>query len=271
MKKIFLLLLLAGCSARTVEVGIIRITGSDTMLQLNEMLAEKYMTYNKGVSVYVRGGGSLVGFKALINNEADICASSKKIDAAEIKNIADRFGSLGMSHLIAKDAFSILVNRENEVTDLSLGQLKNIFIGKITNWAEVGGKDEEILPVIRTKNSGSYEFFKKNVLDGEEYTGNCLRVPTTNAVLQAIQDNPNSVGYGGIGYVGDVKTLKIDGIAPNESNVIRNKYELTRYLHYYTTDVPTGPVKDFIDWVTGPDGQKTVKQAGYYPLWEIPY
>ncbi len=271
MKKILLLILLAGCSAKTLEVGIIRITGSDTMLQLNEMLAESYMKYNRGVSVYVRGGGSLVGFRALVNNETDICASSKKIDAAEIKNIADRFGSLGMSHLIAKDAFSIFVNKENSVDDLSIEQLKKIFTGKITNWSEIGGNDQDILPVIRTKNSGSYEFFKKNVLDGEEYAQNCMRVPTTNAVLQAIQDNPNSIGYGGIGYVGDVITMKIGGIAPNESNVIRNNYELTRYLHFYTTDVPTGFVKDFIDWATGPEGQKIVKEAGYFPLWEIPY
>lgn len=271
MKKILLLLLLAGCSAQTVEVGIIRITGSDTMLQLNEMLAETYMTTNQGVSIYVRGGGSVVGFKALVGNETDICASSKKIDASEIKEIADRFGSLGMSHLVAKDAFSILINPDNPVDDLSIQQLKDIFSGRITNWSEVGGLDAEITPMIRTKNSGSYVFFKNIVLEGEEYGDNCMAVQTTNSVLEAIQGNENSIGYAGMGYVEGVKTVKIGGIAPSESNVIKNKYELTRYLHYYTADTPTGLVKDFIDWVTGPEGQKTVNQAGYYSLWEIPY
>jgi phosphate transport system substrate-binding protein len=271
MKKLILLIFLAGCSAKTVEVGIIRITGSDTMLQLNELLAERYMRINKGVSIYVRGGGSREGFKALVNNQTDICASSNKIDAAEIKDIADRFGSLGVSHLIAKDAFSIFVNYENTVDDLSLDQLKKIFTGRYTNWTEVGGRDEPILPVIRSKNSGSHEFFKINVLDGEAYAKNCLIVPTTNSVLEAIQNNPNSIGYGGIGYVEDVKALKIGGIAPNESNVIKDRYELTRYLHYYTTDLPSGLIKDYIDWVTGPEGQKTVKESGYFPLWDIPY
>jgi phosphate transport system substrate-binding protein len=241
------------------------------MLRLNEMLAEKYMTINKGVSVYVRGGGSLVGFKALVNKEADICASSKKINAAEIKDIADRFGSLGVSHLIAKDGFSILINPDNPVEDLSIEQLKGIFTGRITNWSELGGYDAEILPIIRTKNSGSYEFFRNNVLEGEEYAKNCLAVKTTNSVVEAIQDNESSIGYAGIGYAEDVKTVKIDDIAPTEINVVKNRYKLTRYLHFYTANVPTGLVKDFIDWVTGPEGQKTVNQAGYYPLWEIPY
>lgn len=271
LTKILVLIFVLGCSAQTFEVGIIRITGSDTMLRLNEMLAEKYMMINPGVSIYVRGGGSEVGFKALIEGKADICASSKKIGAAHIKEIADKFGSLGMTHLVARDAFSIFIHPDNPVDNLSIQELRGIFTGKIKNWYEVGGENLDILPVIRSKNSGSHVYFKNNVLEGESYAENCLSVPTTNSVLETVRNYPNSIGYGGIGYLEDIKTVKIDGIAANELNVVRNRYSLTRYLHFYTVDQPDGLLKDFIDWVTGPEGQKIVKQAGFYPLWEIPY
>ena len=98
----------------------------------------------------------------LINNETDICMASRNLKPDEAKMLADYYGSLGLVYLIAKDALSIYVNPENPVKNLNIGQLKDIFTGKISNWAKLGGKDTLVIPVIRNNNSGTF-FILKNM------------------------------------------------------------------------------------------------------------
>ncbi|MAT57689.1 MAG: phosphate-binding protein [Ignavibacteriae bacterium] len=273
MKKILLLslIIIAGCSSSSVPIGMVKIKGSDTMLILTEMLAEEYMSRNPGVSIYVEGGGTSAGVKSLISGEVDICTASRSLNPDEAKSLADYYGSLGMYFLIAKDALSIYINPDNEVKNISSEDLKKIFTCQITNWKELGGNDAQIIPIIRTPNSGTYFYFKEHILSNEDYCPTALVANTTEDVIKIIDKNKNAIGFGGIGYQDDVFHAYIDDIRPSENNARNDTYPITRYLHFFTSKTPSGVVKNFIDWVLSPEGQKVVQKAGFIPLWELSF
>ena len=263
-----MIIILSGCSTNVSNKNIVAISGSDTMFELTSTLAEEYMKENPGFSVKVEGGGTAAGIRQLIKGEIDICTASRNLTPEEAKALADYYGSLGLVFLIAKDALSIYLQPENPIQNLTFKQLKNIYIGDIDNWKSVGGLDTLILPVTRNPNSGTYLYFKDHVLDGEEYGENSVIIPTTREIVKYVEENVNAIGYGGMGYTGKVKHIKIDGVEPIEANVRNDTYPIIRYLHFFTTKSPKGEVKKFIDWVLSPAGQGVVRKAGFIPLWE---
>jgi phosphate transport system substrate-binding protein len=267
---LFLLFVLGCSSTKQLTAPVVRIKGSDTMLSLARLWAEEYMKQHPGVSVYVEGGGSATGFGALIKGEIDICTASRPMRSQEARALAEKRGSLGLSFLAAKDALSIYVNPENPVRDLSLSQLKDIFTGKVRNWTLVGGKDQPILIMTRSPNSGTYLYFQEHVLEGEPYAPSAQIMPTTQVVINAVASNVNAIGYGGIAYEWPIVHCSVDGIAPSEENVIKGIYPIARYLYLYTRDTPRGYVKQVIDWVQSPPGQQVVRKARYFPIfpWE---
>lgn len=267
---ILALTLYQGCSVKTGEVAMITIKGSDSMLQLTENLAEEYMKLNPGISIYVYGGGTSVGVRALIRNEIDICTASRNLKPEEAKDFADYYGTVGLFYLVAKDALCVYVNPYNPVKYLTKDQLKKIFECKINNWKDLGGKDQKIFPVIRNLNSGTHYYFQEHILLGDEYCPEAIIEPTTRSVIEYIENNEGAIGYGSIGYKGSIVYAKIEGIEPSEKTAQNDTYPITRYLHFFTNKVPKGAVKNFIDWVLSPDGQKIVKESGSIPLWEIP-
>ncbi len=266
-----LVIIALGCSYKPVEVARITIKGSDSMLPLTEKLAEEYMKLNPEISIYVYGGGSAEGIKALIRNEIDICTASRNLQPEEAKALADYYGTVGLFYLVAKDALCVYVNSNNPVKKLSLDKVRKVFDCEITDWSELGGKHQKIVTVIRNLNSGTHLYFKDHVLEGSEYCDDAIIKPTTNDLIEFIEQNENAIGYGSIGYSGDIDYLKINDIEPSEKNAQNDTYPITRYLHFFTTQVPKGAVKQFVDWVLTPDGQRVVKQSGYIPLWDITF
>jgi len=272
MKHILLsciLLCLLGCSyIHKPKSAIIRIKGSDTMFLLNSLWAEEYMKTHVGTAIYIEGGGTGTGTVALAKGEVDICAASRPLRPDEVKLLAKNSGTVGMSFLVAKDALSVYVNPDNPIHDFSMEQLKSIFTGKITNWNEIGWKDMPILLLSRPPNSGSYLYFKEHVLEGEPYNDAVKTLPTTASIIREVAKNKNAIGYGGVLYKSYIKPCEINGIKPNEENVINAAYPLTRYLYFYTVNTPRGMVTRFIDWVLGSDGQEIARMLGFFPIWE---
>lgn len=249
----------------------IYIKGSDTMLMLTELLAEEYMKTHPGVSIYVDGGGTESGVKALIDGRCHICTASRKLTPNEIQAIADKYGAVGISYLIAKDALSIYIHPDNPVVNLSRMQLAGIFSCSIENWKEVGGNDAEINPVLRPPNSGTYVYFREHILDDLDYCEEAMVKPTTEAVIEKVSSDVYAIGYGGVGYNHSVVHVAINGYDPTYRNIRDDNYPVTRYLHFYTINTATGAVKDFIDWTLSPEGQKNILKAGFISLWEISY
>jgi phosphate transport system substrate-binding protein len=273
MKKIskyffvFNLIFCLSCSDISHEKNTVRIKGSDTMLYLARSLAIEYMSEHPGTVVIVEGGGTAAGVSSLVNNEVDILTASRNLKPEEIKLLAEKQKMIGISHLIAKDALSIFINKENTVRNFSSNEVKKIFTGEINNWNVFGGEDADIEIIIRSPNSGTYLYFKEHVLLGEEYAMQSVIKATTQSIIEEINSNIYAVGYGGIGYGTEEISASIDGVFPSEENVLNDTYPLSRYLHFYTITTPTGKVRDFINWTMSPAGQQAVKQSGYIAIW----
>lgn len=273
MKKIVLGLLAAlMVTAPLSGEEKITVKGSDTMVILAQRWAEKYMAAKPGISIQVTGGGSGTGISALINGTTDICNSSRPMKQSEREKLKQRYGSLGVEIKSARDGLSVYVNETNPVTELSLQQLKDLYTGKVSNWKQVGGNDEKIILYGRENNSGTYVYFKDNVLLGDDYASSVQSMPGTAAVVNAVARDKVGVGYGGAAYGKGIRELKVKkdasspAYAPTLENIKSGNYPISRFLYMYTKSRPSGAMKDYIDWILSDEGQKIVSEVGYFPI-----
>jgi phosphate transport system substrate-binding protein len=253
------------------SVDKITIKGSDTMVILAQKWAEVYMSKNPTTAIQVTGGGSGVGLSALINGSTDIATSSRPLKQSELEKIKGRYGTLGVEIACAKDGITIYLNKANGVNELTLKQLSDIYSGKIINWKDVGGVDANIKLYGRENSSGTYVYFKDNVVK-KDYALTCQSLPGTAAIVNAVKKDKNGIGYGGAAFDSGVKDCKVkkDDKSPAlvaTAETIKNKtYPITRYLYMYLATKPTGANKKFIDWVLSAEGQKITTQVGYFPV-----
>ncbi len=283
MRKILSFVLIIAVAVTTFYVSTanadwkkpLTVKGSDTMVILNQRWAENWMKANPKKRVQVTGGGSGTGIAALINGTTDIGASSRPLKDLEIKKIQNRFQSTVTEIANSKDGIGVYVNDANAVKELTMDQVKDIFTGKINNWKEVGGKDAKIIRYSRESNSGTYVFFKENVLKKMDYASDSQNMPGTAAVINAVSKDPNGIGYGGAAYASGVRMIFVKkdantpGYQATEENVASGKYPISRNLYYYTAKKNYDNderVKEFIAYVCSQAGQDTVKAVGYFPI-----
>jgi phosphate transport system substrate-binding protein len=268
---VMVLVLLLACSGPGADVAIIRIKGSDSMLRLNELLAEAFMERHSNVSVYIEGGGTAAGVKALAEGFINICAASRPLRAEEIKEISDKFGSLGISYIVAKDAISIFVNSENPVRNFSQSDLKKIFSGEISNWNSFGWDDAEINVIIRNPNSGTQLYFKEHILGRSKYAADVLVKSTTEGIVTEVSADRYSISFGSFGYHEDVMLAMVDSVEISDQSILNDSYPISRYLMFYTLSTPRGAEKEFIDWCLSQEAQSIIETAGYVPLYDIAF
>jgi phosphate transport system substrate-binding protein len=251
---------------------VITVKGSDTMVILAQRWAEIYMAKHPGVTVQVTGGGSGVGISALINGTTDICNASRPMKQSEVDKLKARFNVLGVEIKAAKDGLAIYVNESNPVQELSIDQLRGIYTGAITNWKDIGGPDAKIILYGRENSSGTYVYFKDNVLKGDDFSPMTQTMPGTAAVVNAVSKDKSGIGYGGAAYAKGIRDVKVKkdaaspGYLPTEENVKSSKYPISRYLYLYTRNRPTGTLKEYIDWILSSEGQQIVTKVGYFPV-----
>jgi phosphate transport system substrate-binding protein len=257
----------------SAQAGKITVKGSDTLVVLAQKWAEVYMGKNADTKIQVTGGGSGVGLAALQNQTTDIANSSRKIKAKEIEACLVSFGRRPTEYKVAMDGITVYVNENNPVKELSLPQLERIFTGKAKNWKEFGGPDAKITVYSRENSSGTYEFFKEHVLLGRDFASSAQTMPGTAAVLQAVAKDKNSIGYGGAAYGAGAKHLALKrddtsaAVEPSEEAVINGTYPIWRYLYVYVNPaLDKGEVAAYIKWMRSDEGQKYVKDIGYFPL-----
>jgi phosphate transport system substrate-binding protein len=249
----------------------ITIKGSDTMVLIAQRWAEVYMKSHPEVALQVTGGGSGTGISALINGATDICNASRPMKQSEMDQLKERYGSLGIEIRCAKDGITVYLNESNPVKELSVKQLSGIYTGKIKNWKEVGGPDAEIKLYGRENSSGTYVFFQENVVKGD-YATSCQTLPGTAAVVNAVKNDKYGIGYGGAAYSKGIKQCmvkkddKSQAYAPSAETIKNGTYPISRYLYMYLRNRPTGELKNYIDWILGPEGQKLVVEQGYFPV-----
>ncbi|MFP4315644.1 MAG: phosphate ABC transporter substrate-binding protein [Desulfovibrionales bacterium] len=266
-KLLFFVLALAAM-AGTAWAGDISIKGSTTVLPIAQVTAEAYMEKNPDVSISISGGGSGNGIKAIIDDTTDIANSSRFIKEKEVALAVER-GSYPVPFAVAYDSIVPIVHPSNPVQDLTLDQLKAIYTGEIRNWEEVGGPDRKVVVISRDTSSGTYEVWEEEVLENERVTPRALLQASNGAVGQAVTNNPNAIGYVGIGYLNpSIKELTVEGIQGNPENAKSGKYPVARALFMFTNGWPEGETSDFIRFIQNPEtGQKLVLEAGFVPLY----
>ena len=260
-------------AAHAGNASTITVKGSDTMVILAQKWAEVYMGQKPDTKIQVTGGGSGTGIAALQNQTTDLCNASRSIKAAEIAECIKAFNKRPTEYKVALDGLSVYVNTSNPVKELSIEQLRLIFTGKIKNWKDVGGEDSRITLYSRENSSGTYEFFKEHVLDGADFSSKAQTMPGTAAVLEAVAKDKSGIGYGGAGYGKGAKHLAIKkddsspAIEPSEETVVKGTYPIWRHLYIYVNPaLDKGQTAAYLNWIRSDDGQKVVKEIGYYPL-----
>ncbi len=259
--------------------GTIVDQGSDTLVNLALAWAEAYANVQPNVRISVTGGGSGTGIVSLINGTVDIANASREMKPEEAAALKAK-GLTPVEFTVARDAIAVVVNPVNPVNALTLKEISDIYVGNITNWREVGGEDRPIVLLSRESNSGTYVYFLENVVrEGDPtsrllFSPGTLLMPSSEGISAEVRQNPNAIGYDGLGYVTpDQKMLAVAReqagpyVLPSVATVNDGKYPIARPLYMYTAGEPTGGVKAYIDWVLT-DGQTIVPQLGFVPLAE---
>jgi phosphate transport system substrate-binding protein len=283
---VLLSLLLGGCSTddvestggEAVEQTYIENKGSDTIVNLALAWAERYQDLHSEIRISVTGGGSGTGIASLINNTVDIANASRQIKSEEIES-AQENGVEPVEYVIARDAIAVIINPENPVQELTIEQVSAIYSGEINNWSVLGGDDRPIVRLSRETNSGTHVYFLENVLrmgnsDSEVlFSMDTLLLPSSEGIIQEVSQNPNAIGYDGLGYVtDDVKVVAIaagtgaDYVYPSVETVNTGMYPIARELYMYTNGEPEGELKDYMDWLYTEEAQQIVTDLGFVPI-----
>ena len=282
---LFSCLLLTGCnslqtdpSSGTSITATIDNKGSDTIVNLALAWAETYQMSHPEVRISVTGGGSGTGIAALINDTVDIANASRRIKPEE-QAAAETNGITPVEFVIARDAIAIIVNQENPVAQLTIDQVSDIYSGEINNWIDVGGEDRPIVRLSRETNSGTHVYFLENVIrkgDKEDrtlFSTDTLLLPSSEGISVEIRQNPNAIGYDGLGYVTeDLKVVAISRgnaelfVLPSPETVDSMEYPIARDLYMYTAGEPTGTVKAYLEWIITPEAQLIVSRLGFVPI-----
>jgi phosphate transport system substrate-binding protein len=264
--------LLAGCGGQSARPRGVTLKGSDTMVILGQKWAEVYMAAHPGATIQVTGGGSGTGIAALINGTTEIAQSSRSMKDTEKKQVEEKSGRQVEEHTVALDGVTVYVNHDNPVTTLSVAQLEAIYTGQILNWKDVGGNDAAIVVYGRESSSGTYVFFKEHVLAGKDFAPQVQTLPGTSAVADAVGKDPAGIGYGGYAYGVGIKHVSVNkeegapAVEPSEASVRDGSYPLSRPLFWYTLSNPNPAAVEFLNWVKSAEGQKVVKDVGYFPI-----
>jgi phosphate transport system substrate-binding protein len=277
--------LLLGCARRDSDssggasggIEVIENKGSDTLVNLALAWAEAYVKLRPDVRISVTGGGSGTGIAAMINGTVDIANASRAMKQEEIE-AAQGNGITPIEFVVARDAIAVVINPENPIDRLTLQQISDIYTRKITNWQQVGGDDHPIVLLSRESNSGTYVYFLENVVrmgDKESellFSPDTLLMPSSEGISAEVRQNPNAIGYDGLGYVTEdqkMVAIAVDAsgpfVLPAVATVNDGSYPISRPLYVYTAGEPSGEIETYLDWVLG-DGQALVSTLGFVPL-----
>lgn len=264
-----IVLLGSACARRD---PVITIHGSDTMVILGQRWAEKFMGTHPGAVVQVTGGGSGAGIATLINGGTEICQSSRPMKADEREALRAKHGNDPYERVVARDGLTVFLHPSNPLELLALKDLRRIYRGEVKNWKELGGLDAPIVVYGRENNSGTYVYFKEHVLEEADFAPAVQTLTGTGAVVNAVANDANGIGYGGAAYSSGIKIcpLRPDEasapVLPTPEAVASGAYPLARDLYFYLRAEPEGRTREFVEWVVSPEGQSVVTEVGYFPV-----
>ena len=275
MKKLSAMLLLAGVflagcgnasstgnsSTNSKQVQIVAV-GSTALQPLVESAQEQFVAKNANYQITVQGGGSGTGLSQVASGSVQIGNSdvfAEEKDGVDANKLVD--------HQVAVVGMAPVVNKAVGVKNVTKDQLIAIFTGKVKNWQELGGKDQEIVVVNRASGSGTRATFEKWGLDGAK-TIQAQDQDSSGTVKKIVSSTPGAISYLALSYIDDsLEALSLDGVTPTAENIETNDWPIWSYEHMYTKGKPTKEIKKFLDYMVSDEVQEgLVKDLGYLPV-----
>ena len=260
---------------------MVQIKGSDTLVNLVQILAEKFMEENSGTAIAVLGGGSGTGIAGLINGTCDIANHSRPMKDSEKAQCKEK-GVDYRTFIVAIDGLSVITHLDNPVKELPMGTIGAIYRGEIKNWKEVGGPDMAISLYGRQSNSGTFVFFQEHVLGKQDYAATMKRMNGNAQIVEGVINDKAGIGYVGVGYIVDAKTgkanpkLTILNVSKDENSkayspldkkaVDSGDYPVSRPLYMTSSGTPKGVVANFFKYIFSKEGQEVVAAEGFFPI-----
>lgn len=238
--------------------GTISLAGSTSMEKLCEAMSESFMADNQGITVTVEYVGSGAGIESLSKGSVDIGNSSRNLKPEELSNGC-------VENVVALDGIAVIVDKNNDVTDISSENLKKLYTGEIKNWKELGGADEAVVVIGREAGSGTRDAFEE-LLELKDKCDYAQQLDSTGAVLAKVASTPGAIGYVSLDVVDDsVVSVSIDSVEANEQNILAGKYLLSRPFVMATKgDVSSQNelVQKWFEYVNSEKGKEIIKKVG---------
>lgn len=244
----------------------VTVNGSTTVLPAMQLVAEGFMKANPGVTVTISGTGSGNGIKALRDGMTDVAMSSRDMKAKETQDFESHSKKV-TRYTVAHDAIIPVVNPKNGVKGLTMAQLKDIFAGKVKSWDEVGGARAPIIVVGRDSSSGTFECFQELVMGKTRISPRALIQASNGGVVRAVSQNPNAIGYIGVGYMDkETHALEVNNVKPGMQSAKDKTWPIARDLYLFTAGDVKASAANLIKFMLSAEGQKDVQKAGFVPV-----
>ena len=238
--------------------GTVALNGSTSMEKLVNGLKEGIVETYPNLQLEPQFTGSSAGVEAVTNGTADIGDVSRALTDEE------KAGGL-VENNVALDGIAVVTDTANTATNLTTQQLKDIYTGKITNWSEVGGADQNIVVIGRESGSGTRDAFEE-ILDIADQCQLAQTLNETGAVAAAVQSTPGAIGYISLDALNDkVKALQLDGVAPSEETVKDGSYTLQRPFVMATKgeiSEQSAQVQAVFEFINSDAGQEVISSVG---------
>ena len=238
--------------------GTVALNGSTSMEKLVNGLKEGIVETYPNLQLEPQFTGSSAGIEAVTNGTADIGDVSRALTDEE------KAGGL-VENIVALDGIAVVTDTASTATNLTTQQLKDIYTGKITNWSEVGGADQNIVVIGRESGSGTRDAFEE-ILDIADQCQLAQTLNETGAVAAAVQSTPGAIGYISLDALNDkVKALQLDGVAPSEETVKDGSYTLQRPFVMATKgeiSEQSAQVQAVFEFINSDAGQEVISSVG---------
>jgi len=251
-----------------VRADTLQLEGSTTVGPIADAFAEYFKSVYPDLKITVKKTGSGDGAAALVDGRCDIANMSRFMKDKEFKDaVANNI--FPVAHVVAMDGVCVIVHPSNPVSALTSGQVRDIYMGKIKNWSELGGPDMQIVPISRDTSSGTYETFHGLVMEKKEMAANVEYVNANPQAHARVRNTPGAIGYVGLGFVdSNVKALEIDKVKPSRNTISTGTYPVSRPLYMFTAGYPRlgSMTHKFVTFHYTEKGQELIEAKGFVPL-----